>query len=539
MSRSIVLDLADLCLVLPHKTCFANVSARVHQGDRIALIGDNGSGKSSLLKGLLDKHPYVTGQVQSQGRIAYLPQDPSFPADSTVWSAAATEVQGLLDALENLEDSETYEECLDYLIAHEAFDIEARLEALLDEAGLLQERNRLACTLSGGERMRLRWVSLLISQPDLLLLDEPTNHLDGRQREWLVKQLNAFKGAVIMISHDLDLLQSWPQQIWQLHREEMRCFNGIYSEYIALIQAEEEAREAKRAELSQRKKKLVSTLQNEATRQVRTEKQGKKRYFGDPLLGKGARERAENTMGRAHKKRTHKEKEEVSNELRELRQSKPTPPRFHLRQSRRAAFCLQVENGTVSYPGSQILSDLNFQLRSRERVSLSGDNGSGKTTLMRALVGDPLLILGGKWELPALAEERIAYLDQHYSILDAYDTVGAALKLRRPDWSEAERLRHLNSFLFTDFRVVEQQISSLSEGEKARLSLALLAADAPDLLILDEVSNNLDLGTKEHLIQVLNAYEGALLVNSHETAFLEQLSLDSEWVMEDGSCRKN
>ena len=181
---------------------------------------------------------------------------------------------------------------------------------------------------------------------------------------------------------------------------------------------------------------------------------------------------------------------------------------------------------------SAIVTAINLSVITGERIAISGNNGSGKSTLIRALLGDAAVIKTGAWNV--LRQESIGYLDQHYLTLDKDKTVLNVMQTQASNWSHAEIRKHLNHFLFRKNEEINTTVSNLSGGEKARLSLALIAALAPKLLILDEITNNLDLETREHVIQVLNDYQGAMIVISHDADFLESIKITSYYTIHDG-----
>ncbi|MCB1118601.1 MAG: ABC-F family ATP-binding cassette domain-containing protein [Chlamydiia bacterium] len=212
----------SLSFELPHKTCFKDFSATVYADDRIALIGDNGSGKTTLLKQILT-HCSATP-------IGWMPQDFNEPEHLTVRAILNNAEQAAQDLLERLETEANYEEILEAIEQIDAFNWEVRVEKVLEEMRLTPLANRLYGQLSGGERMRLKLAKMLLRRPEVLLLDEPTNHLDQEMRSWFASFLNQWKGAAILVTHDLDLLMQWPNQIWCLEKGAVNLFSGTYSD---------------------------------------------------------------------------------------------------------------------------------------------------------------------------------------------------------------------------------------------------------------------------------------------------------------------
>ncbi len=185
---------------------------------------------------------------------------------------------------------------------------------------------------------------------------------------------------------------------------------------------------------------------------------------------------------------------------------------------------ISISQGSVAYDAHQpILSDINFSLIGDERIALCGDNGSGKSTFIKALLNDPSVLRQGEWLTPK--NDDIGYLDQHYSLLQNNETVFDSIKNAAPHWPELQIRRHLTDFLFFNNDEVYAKVPTLSGGERARLCLAQIAARSPALLILDEITNNLDLETREHVIQVLKAYPGTLLVICHDNDFLNEIAV--------------
>ncbi len=512
MSSNCILEFTNLSASFGSKTCFEEASARVHNGDRIALVGNNGSGKSTLLKKLIT--------INSGVCISYLPQDVTLDGTRSVWDVATDPIRQNLEDLKLLTDPIYYEAALERLNVSQGFDAESRVRALLYRFDLAFP-DRLVASLSGGERMRLSWVRLLVNQPDVLLLDEPTNHLDSERRLLLMTFLHEWQGAAIIASHDVDLLELWPTTIWSLQHQRLNSFKGTYSQFLQEQQTAIEAEKMAFQELKEKRKQLAFDIQQEETRSARAAASGKKRYANDPIVRHSKRDRAEGAMSRS--KGRYDEKEEAITQYRERRQPRIVVPRFHFFIDSRAQGFIEIVSGAIGFHSQWLVKDINLVLHSGQRLGLLGANGSGKTTLMRALLEDGEVCRLGEWRVPP--RERIGYLDQHYNILDRKISVDENLKRARPDWSLEERRHHLGAFLFLDHNSHVQLVGYLSEGEKSRLALALIAANPPDVLLLDEVTNNLDISTKNYLAAALKSYPGTLVVNSHEKKLLDDIGV--------------
>jgi ATPase subunit of ABC transporter with duplicated ATPase domains len=235
--------------------------------------------------------------------------------------------------------------------------------------------------------------------------------------------------------------------------------------------------------------------------------------------------RAEETSGRK-KSAIDKRKSDLSSALSDLHLPEIIIPKFCIEGSDIGRGTLiQISTGSVGYFESQpLLSEINLSLQNSERIAIIGDNGSGKSTLIKAILGDKSIHKAGDWYV--IKRDDIGYLDQHYDTLSPDKTVLETISDIVSNWSHAEIRRHLNDFLFRKNEEVNALVSTLSGGEKARLSLAQIAAKMPRLLILDEITNNIDLETKEHAIQVLKAYPGAMIIISHDSDFLEEIGID-------------
>ena len=221
---------------------------------------------------------------------------------------------------------------------------------------------------------------------------------------------------------------------------------------------------------------------------------------------------------------------------RALRLPEVIKPTFSIQASDSGRVLVSISNGSVGFE-SPLLTAINLSVTTGERIAISGDNGSGKSSLIRAILGDIAIAKTGSWQV--LKREGIGYLDQHYSTLDIQKTVLDIIQDHVLGWSHADIRKHLNDFLFRKNEEINAMVSSLSGGEKARLSLALIAAIAPKLLILDEITNNLDLEAREHVIQVLKDYPGAMVVISHDANFLESIKLTSHYFINNGLLLQN
>ncbi|WP_252088655.1 ATP-binding cassette domain-containing protein [Pseudomonas sp. MWU13-3659] len=458
-----MIELRGISLNHGRKTCFSDIDARIEWGQRIAIIGDNGSGKSSLLRLLQGSLAPSEGQVERHGglRIGHVAQ--------------------VLDG---------------------------------------------ESSLSGGQRVNQALSQALALGPDLLLLDEPTNHLDAANRRSLSRMLEHFHGTLVLVTHDVALMNQTCDTLWHLHHGRLDVFNGSYADYMAERNLQRGVLDKRIGEMRRARDDAHDALMQEQARAANARKRGVKAIQNS----KWATVRSPTKLGRGNTTAGRKQAQilqqqrDLGAQLAELRPEPVIVPRFHLpAASQGSRVLIQVRAGSVGYDTSPVLDGIDLQLASGERLALTGNNGSGKSTLARAILGDPRVWRTGDWLIPPPAQ--IGYIDQHYSTLPTGLSVQDALAQLVPAWSIEQLRTHLADFLFRDGDAVQTPVQSLSGGEKARLSLACIAACPPQLLILDEPTNNLDLRMRTHVLEVLTDYPNALLVISHDEDFLEGLGI--------------
>ncbi|QEL55029.1 ABC-F family ATP-binding cassette domain-containing protein [Chromobacterium paludis] len=456
-----LIQLQGVSLGFSHKTCFADFSADVDWCQRIAIVGANGSGKSSLLSILNGSLEPDSGQrIRLDGlRTGFVPQ-------------------------------------------------------------IVQARDGL----SGGQAVNQALSRALAEHPDLLLLDEPTNHLDADNRRSLGRMLRHFPGALVIVTHDDALLDELCDTVWHIEQGAVEVFSGRYADFLAerdrqrlaiaqqlhgLRRDQQAAHEARMKEQERASKARERGERSIAQRKWATIKSPAK-------LGRG-----NTTAGRKQAAITEQQRE-LSERLSALRMPQTIAPRFQLCPAAPGASAvLQVRDGSVGY-AQAVLNGIQLDLAAGERLALTGKNGCGKSTLAKAIAGiAPARRLAGDWRTPPA--DRIGYLDQHYGQLEPGLTVLESLRRAAPDWP-LSRLRHwLSDFLFCQDEEAHADVATLSGGEQARLALACIAARPPSLLVLDEATNNLDRVARQHVIEVLRDYPGAMLLISHDEDFLLQV----------------
>ncbi|HQZ87877.1 MAG TPA: ATP-binding cassette domain-containing protein [Gammaproteobacteria bacterium] len=463
----------DLSLSFPHKTCFDDFNIHIRHGSRIAIIGRNGSGKTTLLK-------MLQGELEPTSGIIECGTDVVFG-------------------------------CVPQII--ENFD-----------------------SLSGGQRFNEALTHALCLDPNVLLLDEPTNHLDRQNRTSLMRLLKSYSGTLIVVSHDTELLRYCMDTLWHVDNGQIQVFSGNYDDYICAVHSLRASIEKELIRLERQKKDMHHALMKEQKRAAKSKTQGEKNIHQKkwPTVVSAAKaSRAEETSGRK-KSVIDNKKQRLNEELAKLRLPEIIVPKFSISAAELSdRMIISISDGCIGYTGTEsLLQKIRLSMRSKERIAIQGDNASGKSTLIKAILGDVSVIKSGNWIVPKRID--IGYLDQHYGTLSAGKTVCETIAERVTTWSYIEVRRLLNDFLFRKNEEVNTEVSRLSGGEKVRLTLAQIAAFTPKLLILDEITNNLDLETRGHVIEVLKNYPGAMIIISHDVDFLKEIGVSDGYEIVDG-----
>lgn len=378
---------------------------------------------------------------------------------------------------------------------------------------------------SGGEQLKEALTQALAFDPNVLLLDEPTNHLDLRNRRSLMRMLKHYKGTLIIASHDTEVLRTCVDILWHIENGKIQVFHGNYDNYMCELSAKRASLDEEFAKLDRQKRAAHLALMKEQSRAQKRRAQGEKRVQQrkwPTLVSSAKARRAQETSGNKKKKIAHL-KQTLLKRRSELYVPEVVKPKFLLP----AASCqgksiLFINEGRVEYD-QMILTNISLNAGRGDRVALIGNNGSGKSTLFKAIRNDSRVTRTGNWVSPKPC--HIGYLDQHYLNLDDHKTVFESIEEAAPLWSTIEIRRHLNDFLFSKNTEVNMSVRDLSGGEKARLSLAQIASMSTSLLLLDEITNNLDMETRDHMIQVLKQYPGCLMVISHDAFFLDAIDI--------------
>ncbi|MBE7953340.1 ABC-F family ATP-binding cassette domain-containing protein [Microbacterium sp. R1] len=484
---------------------------------RTGLVGRNGAGKSTLLRLIAGELDSTSGVVTASGEVAYLPQQLTLDVDRRV-----SDLLGVSEALDAVRAIGTGDvDPAHFDAVGDDWDIEARAEASLAEAGLAPDfLDRTVGELSGGEAVLVAIAGIRLRRAPITVLDEPTNNLDRDARAKLAAMVRAWKGTLIVVSHDLSLLELMDDTA-ELYAQTLSVFGGPYSEWRAWLDAEQDA--AKQAEVTaaqvlrkERRQRIEAEVK--LAHRARTAKKAEIEKRVPKIVAHGRKMAAEVSAGRLRTEVGAKEDaarsllDEAGRRVRSDASMKIELPDPQVSRSRRIATVGDDERAWV--------------IQGPERVALIGRNGAGKTTLLERLVA------GGSApdEHPLHAEahtDLIGYLPQRVDGLDEQRSVFENIAAAAPHVPEKELRNRLARFLIRG-ATAERPVASLSGGERFRVALAtlLLADPAPHLVVLDEPTNNLDLDTVDQLVEALRAYRGAVLVVSHDDAFLRRLDLD-------------
>ncbi|KJV41550.1 ABC transporter ATP-binding protein [Acinetobacter indicus] len=492
------------------RVLFQKASMQIHPGWKVGLTGVNGAGKSTLFAALLGELGADEGSLTrpSGWTVAHMAQEVKaldMPALDFVLSGDEEywQIQKQLAQPEQLSDSELAQ-------LHGRFDeihgysAPSKAAQLMAGLGFMEHQLRLdVSSFSGGWRMRLNLARTLMSRSDLLLLDEPTNHLDLDAILWLEDWLNAYEGTLILISHDRDFLDAVTDHILHIENQELTLYTGNYSTF------------------------EVTRSERLAQQQQAFEKQVEARAHLQKFID---RFKAKATKARQAQSRIK--------QLEKMQLLAPahvdTPFTFSFREpTKMSSPLLTLDQAEIGYPGKSIAGKINLQITPSSRIGLLGMNGAGKSTLIKSLVGD-LALLNGQRKASELL--NIGYFAQHQ--MDALDAQASPMlqlsRLADKQISEATLRSFLGSFGFSGERM-DTPCESFSGGERARLALALIVWQRPNVLILDEPTNHLDLDMRHALSMALQDFEGAVVLVSHERQLIASVC-DELLLVHNGKC---
>lgn len=504
---------------------FENIYLEIQENSRIALVGRNGTGKSTLLKMIADIEQPDAGKIVKgkQVTIGYLAQNTGLSSEKNIWDEMLTVFEPVIQLEKDMRTIEQqlgdpallsnedlykstlnrYDHLQNRFREENGFSYQAEIRSVLHGFRFYEDDySKHISQLSGGQKTRLALAKLLLEKKDLLILDEPTNHLDIETLSWLENYLQAYTGALLIVSHDRYFLDKVVNEVYEISRQKISHYKGNYSKYLDL----------KAAQLEQEWKEFEK-------------QQGEIAKLEDFVSRNLVRA---STTKRAQSRRKQLEKMDRIDKP----QGDEKSARFSFKSEKESGnVVLTLANGAIGYDDTILSSPIELDVRKYDSIALVGPNGIGKSTLLKSLIGQLPLIQGEKH---LGTNVLLGYYDQEQSDLNSTKSVLAELWDEHPTTPEKDIRSILGSFLFSGADV-EKSVSSLSGGEKARLALAKLAMNKNNFLMLDEPTNHLDIDSKEVLENALIDFDGTLLFVSHDRYFINRIATTIIELSENGS----
>ena len=502
-----ILSVQNLVFRYPTQDIFNDVSFNIFEGDRVAFIGSNGTGKTTLIKLILGKEEPTKGNIALARNIniGYLSQEVISSETNTLYEEAKLVFKDLMKLGEDLSRLEAklaqepsnnalieeYGKKQNYFTLHNGYDYEYMIDMILSKFGFSKEDySRPINSFSGGEKTKMSFAKLLLRKPELLVLDEPTNHLDLSTIEWLESYLKTYEGTLIFVSHDRYFINALATKIYEIDNEKLDYYKGNYDFYI-----------------KEKQIRYENQLQayNNQQKEIEKMKRFIEFYMPKPRF-----------VNRA-KDRVHK--------LEHMKMiDKPDGPEREIKimfkgDALEGKKIIGAEHLVIGYD-KPLVNDVNFLVLGKDRLAIMGDNGTGKTTLLKYIMGSEKPLEG---EIIRYRGLNIGYIDQHHFDIHGDKTITNWLLDEFPLMGEKGVYNHLGKFNFHDddfFKTLDM----LSGGEKMRLVLARIILKEYDLLLLDEPTNHLDLLTKQALIRALDNYEGTIIFVSHDRHFVDEIA---------------
>ncbi len=514
-----LIDLFNIKKQYDIKLLLDDVNFHINDGERITIVGQNGCGKSTLMKIIIGMEEPTEGKrvIDKSIQIEMLSQKPVFDASLNVKEAILNELTDLKAAkdsydelsvkmAENFDDKELMkklENVTAFLDHHNAWNLDDKIERILQEFKLKAYEDRPVVSLSGGEQRRVALASLILKKPDVLLLDEPTNHLDVYMVEFLEEILLKEKFTLLFISHDRHFIDTIATRVVEVDNQELISYNGGYMAYL-------EQKEARMHAMKNQHNNLLRLLKQE-----------------ENWLSKGVRAREKRNQGR--KKRVFELRDEAKKNptlirkmLVDLEREKKHFNREEGQSRKKMLF--DIENMSYSVPGKKLIENFTTRILQKDKIAIVGINGAGKSTLLKLMLGRIKQDSGSIKK----GEFKLGYFDQHREMLDDNKTL---IETFCPDGGDQIEVQgsnlhvfaYLKSFLFPK-EFLDKKVGMLSGGEKNRVALALLLAKKVDCLILDEPTNDLDIQTINILEEKLINFTGAILFVSHDRYFTDKIA---------------
>ena len=511
-----VLNVSNLAKSYPNKTIFSGLSFNLEKGDKAGLVGLNGAGKSTLFNILTGRLRADEGKIfiPTDIKVGYLEQILSLDSDMTIYDYCLSvfeDVISLEREIRDLEKKMSTEKDPDKLAAimdeytrksdlyhnKNGYAMESELEGTLSAMGFAREDfNKKITELSGGQKARVELAGLLLEKPDLLLLDEPTNHLDIKAINFLENFIKNYKGTAIIISHDRYFLDATVNRMMVLEYGKLSTYTGNYTVFMEKRKKDREVRihqyKSQQKEI-ERQEEIIDRLKN---------------------LGGSKRKRGISQSRSRQKLLDKMERIEKPVELSDTMNLKFTP------RIQSGMDVLKVSDLRMSFDDKEIFKNISFEIYRNERAAIIGDNGVGKTTLFKLILGE-LFQDGGRAKLGESV--NVGYFDQEQKSLNLENTIFDEIRETFPMLTNFEIRSYLAKFMFYDTDVF-REISELSGGERARISLLKLMISDCNFILMDEPTNHLDIDSKEILEDAILDFEGTLLIISHDRYFLNKIA---------------
>lgn len=524
------LQIQDLCYIHSNKDIlFQNISFSISSGEKCAIVGNNGIGKSTLLNILAGRIAPANGKVSCSDTPYMIPQHFGRFNSKTVGEVLG--VAAKIHALSLILDGRGTED--DFIVLDDEWDIQERISEAFAKWNIdYVTPHMLMDSLSGGEKTKVFLAGLNIYNPAIVLMDEPTNNLDTKGRNLLYEFIRTTNSTTIIVSHDRPLLNRL-SAIYEMSSAGMRFYPMNYSEYKETVDAENAAKVTR---LQNRQKELLKAeklARKTMERQQKHASRGEKQSAGKctPRISMGLlRNKSEASTARLNKVQQEK-LHDMNQKLNDIRASisdfKTMKIDIGNSASRNSKRLVEATNVTFRYADRDAMwehSPLNFSIYSGERIRIQGDNGSGKSTLLKLIAGVLQPADGQMWRSDSL---DVLYLDQDYSCVDNEQTVYGLLETYSNQKPEHELKMLLNRFLFTK-SAWDKKCGSLSGGERMKLALCrlLIFGNSPDIIIVDEPTNNIDISSMDILADTLKNYKGTLLVVSHDEQFVHDVGVE-------------
>ena len=485
-----------------------DASFHVQEKQKYALVGVNGVGKTTLLRILMDEETHDGGNINrsKDATIGYLPQQLGYHSDKSIFDElyqVRTDILEQEAELHRLEDAiakdsddsllEKYHRLQTDFELKDGYAYKSQVLGVINGLGFGDSMDQIINTLSGGQKTRVALGKLLLTKPDLLILDEPTNHLDITSVQWLETYLSTYPGAVLIVSHDRYFLDRFVENVWELDGGILRSFKGNYTDYIA-------------------QKEIIKTSLVHAY-----EKQQAEIKHQEEVITKLKQFNREKSIRRAESR------EKMLDKIDRL--EKPVEYEQAMNLTLEPAVIsgedvLSIDGLSKAFDDNTLFSDTSIEIKRGEKIAIIGDNGTGKTTLLKMINGTESITSG---TITLGTGVEVGYYDQEHGILHEDKTIFEEIQDTYPDLNNTTIRNTLAAFLFRGDDVFKL-ISSLSGGEKGRVSLAKLMLSEANLLLLDEPTNHLDMISREILENALNSYTGTVICVSHDRYFIDRVA---------------